>query len=109
MKTLILLADGFEETEAVAIIDVLRRADIVCDLAAIGSRLMVTGDHGITLQADLLLDQLDPDADYEAVITPGGMPGTLALRDNPKVIRLLQHFAETGKIIASICASPLVL
>ena len=109
MRTLILLADGFEETEAVSIIDSIRRTDITCDLVAVGDSLRVSGSHGIVLEADLLLNDLQPDACYDAVITPGGMDGVKRLMADPRVILLLQRFSREGRLIASICASPLVL
>ncbi len=103
----LLLADGFEETEAIVPLDMLRRAEIPVKTVGITGEL-VTGAHGISVQADLVATQMDAQA-ADGVILPGGMPGTLNLQKDAGVIALLEHCAKTGKLIAAICAAPMIL
>jgi len=100
------LADGFEETEAVAPLDILRRAEIPVKTVAVDEN-PVCGAHGIAITADLTLDAVDFDA-AEGMILPGGMPGTLNLQKTPQVIALLQDLAQKGGLIAAICAAPMI-
>lgn len=74
MKTMILLGEGYEEVEAITVIDYLRRAEIPIDMVSINETLSTIGDHGIEIMADKLLDDIDTDG-YDMVITPGGRPG----------------------------------
>lgn len=103
----VLLAAGFEEIEAVTVIDVLRRADV--EVTALGlDDTEVVGSHGITVHADGLLDEAAGQA-WDLVVLPGGMPGSATLRDDPRVAALVkcQHGAE--KKVAAICAAPIAL
>lgn len=104
---LVPLATGFEETEAIAIIDVLRRAELDVVTASLGEKLVV-GAHGIAVGADVTWDELD-EAGITSIVLPGGMPGTTNLRDDSRVIALLQRLAGEGQLTAAICAAPLVL
>ncbi len=106
-RILVPLAPGFEETEAIAIVDVLRRAELDVVTASIGEQ-QVMGAHGIGVGADCTWEQLD-ESSVTAIVLPGGMPGTTNLRDDERVIRLLQRLASEGKLTAAICAAPLVL
>ena len=106
-RVLVPLADGFEEIEAVAIVDLLRRADIEVHTASLGDR-EVTGSHGITVVADASLDEVNAGV-YDMIVLPGGMPGTAHLKSDPRVTRLLRQFAESGRYTAAICAAPSVL
>ena len=111
----VFLAEGFEEIEALTVIDVLRRAGVVTcsvkvaaqDLAD-DSGLAVTGAHGITVLADRSFDDVDPDACRMAVL-PGGMPGTKNLGACKALTELLTTSFAAGKKIAAICAAPSVL
>lgn len=104
-KAALLLAPGFEEIEALTVVDVLRRAGLVCDM--IGFDESVTGSHAITVQADQVWKgRLD---DYDMVILPGGMPGSANLRDDDRLMQLLQEFQQADKFIAAICAAPIAL
>ncbi|KIR01472.1 ThiJ/PfpI family protein [Lachnospiraceae bacterium TWA4] len=108
IKTAILLADGFEEIEALTVVDVLRRAGIICDMTSIVEDKEVRGAHDIKVVADKNLDAIDDS--YQMVILPGGMPGATNLRDNEKVIELVQKFdRDENKFVAAICAAPIVL
>jgi 4-methyl-5(b-hydroxyethyl)-thiazole monophosphate biosynthesis len=106
-RVLVLLAEGFEELEAVAVVDLLRRADIEVRMVALADR-EVTGSHGITVVADVSLDEVEV-GDYDMIVLPGGMPGTTHLKSDPRVTRLLRQFAESGRYTAAICAAPSVL
>ncbi|MCG3176744.1 MAG: Protein/nucleic acid deglycase 3 [Candidatus Omnitrophica bacterium] len=104
-EALVVLAEGFEEIEAVTPIDVLRRAGVQVIVAGVGEEI-VTGSHGIRLAADLKLE--DYAGTPDAVVLPGGMPGAENLRRSEAVQRLVQRAASGGKLIAAICASPAV-
>jgi len=106
-RVLVLLAAGFEEIEAVTIVDLLRRAGIETCSAALGPR-EVTGSHGITVTADVGLDSVDPDG-FEMVVLPGGLRGADHLKADDRVIALLRRFAAAGRYTAAICAAPGVL
>jgi 4-methyl-5(b-hydroxyethyl)-thiazole monophosphate biosynthesis len=106
-RVLVPLAEGFEEIEAVTVVDLLRRADIEVRTASLANR-RVTGSHGITLEADLALDDVKA-ADYDMIVLPGGMPGADHLKKDARVIALLREFAAAGRYTAAICAAPGVL
>lgn len=109
-KALIFMAEGFEEIEAITLVDILRRADVHVDMCSISEDLEVTGSHGITLKADIKLSDIKDEAIYDAIITPGGLPGSTNLRDDARVIEIFRSFFDKpDKVIASICASPMVL
>ena len=102
------LAQGFEETEAFATADVLRRAGLDVTLAGVGG-IEITGAHGITVQADADAESLVPDESLEAVVLPGGMPGTENLRKSRAVNSLIDWAACHGKLVTAICAAPSIL
>lgn len=102
----VLLADGFEEIEAVTIIDVLRRAGIEVHVVATNDRDEASGDHGIVVAADMRLADLK---DHDAIILPGGYPGAASLRDNDAVIALIREADAAGKLVAAMCAAPIAL
>ena len=104
-KVAVILADGFEEIEALTVVDVLRRANIVCHM--IGFEARVTGSHDIQVQADRVFD--GDLSEYDMLVLPGGMPGSAHLRDNEQLIAELQKFVQVGKKVAAICAAPIVL
>ena len=102
-KFLIVLADGFEEIEAITPIDVLRRAGLDVVIAGLNSRA-VAGAHGIKFEADVTLENYTglPDA----LILPGGLPGSENLRKSSLVAELVKQMNEAQKIIGAICAAP---
>jgi 4-methyl-5(b-hydroxyethyl)-thiazole monophosphate biosynthesis len=104
-KILILLAEGFEEIEAVTIIDVLRRAELHVTVAGVDAA-EITGAHGIKIAADILLDQYRDLPD--AVILPGGMPGSENLKRSSKVLEIIKRVHAQKKLVAAICAAPAV-
>ncbi len=102
------LAEGFEETEAIAPLDILRRAEL--DVATVGiGRKVVTGSHGISLTADVIDCEIMPDENCTAVILPGGMPGTLNLEKSDIVQRFLDYALANNIVIGAICAAPSIL
>jgi 4-methyl-5(b-hydroxyethyl)-thiazole monophosphate biosynthesis len=107
MNILVPLADGFEEIEAVSIIDVLRRADITVTMATLSSN-PITGSHGIVIGAECHIRECSAD-DFDGMILPGGMPGSENLKQSDAVIALLRAFFEKGKLVGAICAAPMVL
>lgn len=103
----VLLADGFEEIEAVTPIDILRRAGFEVKTAAVGAN-PVTGAHGICIAADTDICSVSQD-DARLIILPGGMPGTANLDASGDVRRILHAAHEKGALIGAICAAPSVL
>jgi 4-methyl-5(b-hydroxyethyl)-thiazole monophosphate biosynthesis len=106
-RVLVPLAEGFEEIEAVVIIDVLRRAGLEVFTAGLkpGS---VTGAHELTVQPDLDLDAALK-TNYDMLVLPGGQPGTDHLRTDRRVIDLVRKMDQKKSLIGAICAAPLVL
>lgn len=102
------LADGFEETEAVVTADILRRAELSVVLAGVSGNI-VTGAHGMSILADDTADNLTDDEGCDAVILPGGMPGTLNLDKSAAVHSFLDKTHAAGGLIAAICAAPSIL
>lgn len=106
-KIFVILADGFEEIEAMAPVDILRRLGF--DVCLVGlSDKMVKGAHNITVQADLTLETADFNT-ADAIVLPGGMPGATNLRNSSTLITHLVNAANAGKVVAAICAAPIVL
>ena len=102
------LADGFEELEAIAPIDMLRRAEVeVITVGVTGKN--VTGSHGITFVADISADEVVLSNELEAVILPGGMPGTLNLEKSDAVQRAIDFAVNNDKYVCAICAAPSIL
>ena len=107
-KTAILFAHGYEEVEALTVVDLLRRAKIGCEILSVADSGQVTGSHGISIGADRNFSGTDF-SQYDGVILPGGMPGTTNLAADERVLALLRSFAAAGKLTAAICAAPTVL
>jgi 4-methyl-5(b-hydroxyethyl)-thiazole monophosphate biosynthesis len=105
-KVIIIMADGFEEIEAITVIDMLRRADIEVFVLGLNS-LQVRGAHNITIQSDSLLDMFS--GPYDGVILPGGLPGSTNLTNSEKVISIIKSAYKDGLLVAAICAAPGVL
>jgi 4-methyl-5(b-hydroxyethyl)-thiazole monophosphate biosynthesis len=104
---LVILADGFEEIEAVTPIDVLRRAGAQVTIAALGDGIHVTGRNGLTIHADATLTATAA-AMFDCVLLPGG-PGVGRLREDPRVLDLVGKHNGRGGWIGAICAAPVVL
>ncbi len=106
-KVLAILAEGFEEIEAITPIDLLRRAGVEVTLAALEDGKHVTGKVGITLHADANLCDLNSE-EYDCVFLPGG-PGVKHLRASERVIEIVRRQHANKKLLAAICAAPTVL
>jgi len=106
-RVLVPLAAGFEEIEAVTVIDILRRAEIEVVVASLEPGL-VAGSHGIEIAADQDLDAV-LDQRFDLIALPGGMPGAANLRQDQRVIAMLRDTVEHGGTTAAICAAPMVL
>ena len=107
IKTYIFLATGFEEIEAISVVDILRRADIKVETISISGNLSVIGAHNIEISADALFDKTDF-SDGDMLILPGGQPGTNNLNACEKLKKLIQNYYDQNKYIAAICAAPLI-
>ena len=106
-KVLVVLADGFEEIEAISPIDVLKRAGASVTLAALKKEpgLKVRGSHDVWFQCDALLDDVT-DERFDAIVFPGGMPGAENLRESQTVRNLILDTYGRGDLVCAICASP---
>ncbi len=107
-KVALFLADGFEEIEALATIDILRRAAIPVTTVSITAKKEVTGAHQIPVLADSLFDQTDF-SQVGCLVLPGGMPGAKHLNEHEGLKKLITNFDKRGEPIAAICAAPMVL
>ena len=106
-KVAIMLAEGFEEIEALATADILRRAGIRCDLVGIDNEY-IEGAHKITVKADRIID--NEIEEYDMIVLPGGLPGATNLADNELLIEALKKIDKNeNKYIAAICASPAII
>lgn len=102
------LAEGFEETEAIAVIDIIKRGGIDLCTVSIKDDKIVKGSHGVSIEADMSISQIDFEK-ADMLFLPGGMPGTLNLADCNMLTEQIKKFASTGKKLAAICAAPSVL
>lgn len=109
MKLLMLLADGFEDTEALTTRDVLIRAGIEVTTASITDRLEVQSSFGVHVLADALLKLIFDTTPYDGIILPGGGRGTRNLSESPLVEMYLKKFALKNKLLCAICAAPSIL
>ena len=99
-----LLGTGFEETEAVAPIDLLRRAGVSVATVGIGGKVIV-GSHGIPVTADMELGQMDL-TQLDMIVLPGGMKGVASIKGCPEALEAVQFAWENGRFVAAICAAP---
>ncbi len=107
-KVALLLAEGFEEAEAITPADLLRRAGIDCVTVSVAEEKLVPSSRRICVLADTSWNEMDFDS-CDGVVLPGGLGGTERLAADPRVEALLRRFGEAGKLTAAICAAPTVL
>ncbi len=104
-KIAIFLAEGFEEIEALTVVDICRRAGLTIDMVSVMGSLQVTGSHGIEVKADKLISDVKFD-EMDMLVLPGGMPGTTNLEKTEKLMEQVHAFDAAGKFISAICAAP---
>ena len=102
----ILLADGFEEVEALTVVDMLRRAKIEIAMVSLNEDLFVTGSHNITVKCDKLISAAKLE---EGIVIPGGIPGVPNIEKNNNATALINEHFDNNKLIAAICAAPTLL
>lgn len=105
-RVLVVLADGFEETEALAPVDILRRAGALVTIAGVGSSV-IRSSHNVFINCDTLIDNTD--LFYDAIVLPGGMPGAANLAANKEVSKRILNINKNGGFVTAICASPAVV
>jgi protein deglycase len=106
-RVLILLANGFEEVEAVTPIDFLRRAELDVTVAGVGS-LEITGSRGLKVMCDSLVADLDAGT-YDAIVLPGGMPGASNIAANADAGKIITTMMKESRLVGAICAAPAVV
>ncbi len=104
----VFLANGFEEIEAVAPTDILRRAGAEVKTVGIGSR-EITASHGIKFITDITVDEIKLNNELEMIVLPGGMPGADNLENCPEVQAAIDYCSDSDKLIGAICAAPKIL
>lgn len=103
----VFLANGFEELEAIAPVDILKRSRIPLKTVGVGGKV-ISGSLGIEITADITIEEVKKE-DIEGIILPGGMPGTDNLYANEKIHDIVNYCAERNILIAAICAAPSIL
>lgn len=106
-KVAVMIADGSEEIEALTVVDVMRRANIHCDIVSVNGR-EIKSSHNVEILADKVIDESIKD--YDMIVLPGGLPGAYNLAENKLLIETLQEFSKDNqKYIGAICASPAIV
>lgn len=108
MKIFVMLAEGFEEIEAITVTDILRRAGVDVSFIALGNELIVKGSHEIYVKADAVFSDINFD-DGDMIVLPGGLIGMQNLDTSTELGNKIREYNEKGKWLAAICASPTVL
>ena len=108
-KVALFIENGSEELEFIAPLDIMRRANLEVDLISANNEDFITSSHNVKILADKKIDEVNNILDYDAIVIPGGMPGSTLLRDNKKIIEFYQTMYNSGKLVAAICAAPIVL
>lgn len=106
-KGIVFLADGFEEVEGLTVVDLLRRAGAEIQMVSVMGKKQIKGARGICVEADCTFEEANYE-DVDLLVLPGGMPGTLYLKEHQGLANLLCEFDRQGKRIAAICAAPTV-
>ena len=108
-KVALFIENGSEELEFIAPLDIMRRANLEVDLISANNEDFITSSHNIKILADKKIEEVNNILDYDAIVIPGGIPGSTLLRDNKKIIEFYQTMYNSGKLVAAICAAPIVL
>ena len=101
-KVALFIENGSEELEFIAPLDIMRRANLEVDLISANNEDFITSSHNVKIIADKKINEVNNILDYDAIVIPGGMPGSTLLRDNKTMY-------NSGKLVAAICAAPIVL
>ena len=104
-KVAIFFGTGYEEIEALTVVDLCRRASIEVTMVSMTDECKVTGSHGITVEMDQLFEEVDFEA-LDMIVLPGGMPGTRNLEAHQGLMEQVDAFYQNGKYVAAICAAP---
>lgn len=104
-KAAVIFAPGFEEGEALTLVDIIRRANIFCDM--VGLEEVVTGGHGISVKSDCILSE--ETADYDMIILPGGYGGVDSMLECETLHKIIRKMNDEGKYVCAMCAAPVVL
>ena len=107
MATAVFFAEGFEEIEALTVVDLARRAGIETWMVSVGEEKEVTSSHGITVSMDKVFSEVDF-KEVDMIVLPGGMPGTLNLEKCVPLMEEVRKFNQEGKRISAICAAPTI-
>lgn len=107
MKPMIFLAEGFEESEALLPLDILRRGGLDAITVSVTSDRIVKSSHGVQVVADALISEISAE-DVQMIILPGGLPGATNLDECQSLDKMIMDFASKGKSLAAICAAPMV-
>ena len=105
-KVYVFFAPGYEEVEALTIVDLLRRRKIEVEMVSLTGELEVTSSHNVTVKMDKLFEDIDDSADM--LMLPGGIPGTPNLKAHEGLAAMINRYNESGKYLAAICAAPTV-
>ena len=108
-KVALFIENGSEELEFIAPLDIMRRANLEVDLISANNQDFITSSHNVKIIADKKINEVNNILDYDAIVIPGGMPGSTLLRDNKKIIEFYQTMYNSGKLVTAICAAPIVL
>ena len=106
-KAYLFFATGFEEVEALTVVDILRRGGVDCKTVSVTGDCDVTSSHAVTVRADLLFEEQSLE-DGDMLILPGGIPGTPNLKAHAGLDKLIRQYHEAGKYLAAVCAAPTV-
>ncbi len=106
-KAYLFFATGFEEVEALTVVDILRRGGVDCKTVSVTGDYDVTSSHAVTVRADLLFEEQSLE-DGDMLILPGGIPGTPNLKAHAGLDKLIRQYYEAGKYLAAVCAAPTV-
>ncbi len=104
----VFLAKGFEELEALAPVDILRRGGVEVKTVGVYEKT-VLGSHNIPVTCDILIDEIENIDSIDGIVLPGGMPGTINLEQSEKVQKIIDVCNQKGKIVSAICAAPSIL
>lgn len=107
-RVCVFFAEGYEEIEALTVVDLVRRAGIDTDMVSVTGERTVTGSHGISVGMDRLFAEVDF-SEADMLVLPGGMPGTVHLEEYAPLMEQVDAFYEKGKYVAAICAAPSIL